>query len=70
MTEKKPIKTLRLNRETVKRLAVRTSVRTGAAAVSTYLQWSVQSGSLARSGGLSKDLSDSAAISGGIDSSG
>ena len=31
MTEKMPIKTLRLNRETVKRLAVRTSVRTGAA---------------------------------------
>jgi hypothetical protein len=31
MSDMKPIKTLRLNRETVKRLGVRSNVRTGAA---------------------------------------
>jgi hypothetical protein len=56
MSDMKPIKTLRLNRETVKRLGVRSSVRTGAA-VNSIVEISVNgnSGSLARSGGLSKN---------------
>ena len=75
MSDMKPIKTLRLNRETVKRLGVRSSVRTGAAVYSIDTGAGGNSSSGAKGGPPKYSVSDSAILvsigdSGGVAFSG